>query len=72
MEYIYGSFTKRQIKEAAHAMHNDVHKLLLYKDNQIEEKYLRMMKLFLYFSTMLCLNLVEQRLYLITMELWSH
>lgn len=27
MEYIYGSFTKRQIKEAAHAMHNDVHKL---------------------------------------------
>lgn len=49
MEYIYGSFTKRQIKEAAHAMHNDVHKLLLYKDNRIEEKYLRMMKLFLYF-----------------------
>lgn len=38
MEYIYGSFTKRQIKEAAHAMHNDVHKLLLYKDNRIEEK----------------------------------
>lgn len=72
MEYIYGSFTKRQIKEAAHAMHNDVHKLLLYKDNRIEEKYLRMMKLFLYFSTMSCLNLVEQRLYLITMELWSH
>ena len=38
MKYIYGSFTKRQIKEAAHAMHNDVHKLLLYKDNQIKEK----------------------------------
>lgn len=38
MKYIYGSFTKRQIKEAALAMHNDVHKLLLYKDNRIEEK----------------------------------
>lgn len=72
MKYIYGSFTKRQIKEAAHAMHNDVHKLLLYKDNRIEEKYLRMMKLFLYFFRMSCLNLVEQKLYLIIMELWSH
>lgn len=49
MEYIYGSFTKRQIKEAAHAMHNDVHKLLLYKDNQIEEKIFENDEAFLIF-----------------------
>lgn len=49
MEYIYGSFTKRQIKEAAHAMHNDVHKLLLYKDNRIEEKIFENDEAFLIF-----------------------
>ena len=49
MEYIYGSFTKRQIKEAAHAMHNDVHKLLLYKDNRIEEKIFETDEAFLIF-----------------------
>lgn len=49
MEYIYGSFTKRQIKEAARAMHNDVHKLLLYKDNRIEEKIFENDEAFLIF-----------------------
>lgn len=49
MEYIYGSFTKRQIKEAAHAMHSDVHKLLLYKDNRIEEKIFENDEAFLIF-----------------------
>lgn len=49
MKYIYGSFTKRQIKEAAHAMHNDVHKLLLYKDNRIEEKIFENDEAFLIF-----------------------
>lgn len=49
MEYIYGSFTKRQIKEAAYAMHNDVHKLLLYKDNRIEEKIFENDEAFLIF-----------------------
>ena len=49
MKYIYGSFTKRHIKEAAHAMHNDVHKLLLYKDNQIEEKIFENDEAFLIF-----------------------
>ena len=49
MEYIYGSFNKRQIKEAAHAMHNDVHKLLLYKDNRIEEKIFENDEAFLIF-----------------------
>ena len=49
MKYIYGSFTKRQIKEAAHAMHNDVHKLLLYKDNRIEERIFENDEAFLIF-----------------------
>lgn len=49
MKYIYGSFTKRQIKEAALAMHNDVHKLLLYKDNRIEEKIFENDEAFLIF-----------------------
>ena len=49
MEYIYGSFTKRQIKEAAHVKHNDVHKLLLYKDNRIEEKIFENDEAFLIF-----------------------
>ena len=49
MKYIYGSFTKGQIKEAAHAMHNDVHKLLLYKDNRIEEKIFENDEAFLIF-----------------------
>lgn len=49
MKYIYGSFTKIQIKEAAHAMHNDVHKLLLYKDNRIEEEIFENDEAFLIF-----------------------
>lgn len=38
MQYIYGTFTDKQISEAVRAMHNDIHKLLLYKDKRIEEK----------------------------------
>ena len=38
MKYIYGDFTDKQISEAVRAMHNDIHKLLLYKDKQIKEK----------------------------------
>ena len=38
MRYIYGEFTDEQIKEAVKQMHNDIHKLLLYKDNKIEDK----------------------------------
>ena len=37
MQYIYGSFTDKQITEAVRAMHNDIHKLLLYKDKRVEE-----------------------------------
>ena len=53
MKYIYGSFTKRQIKEAAHAMYNDVHKLLLYKDNRIEEKIFENDEAFLIFQNVM-------------------
>lgn len=35
--YLYGKFTDKQIIEATRAMHNDIHKLLLYKDKRIEE-----------------------------------
>lgn len=38
MDYLYGSFTGEQIKKTAQQMHNDVHRLLLYKDKKIEEK----------------------------------
>lgn len=38
MHYLYGEFTDEQINEAVKQMHNDIHKLLLYKDNKIEEK----------------------------------
>lgn len=38
MQYIYGDFTDKQILEAIRTMHSDIHKLLLYKDNRIEEK----------------------------------
>ena len=37
MKYIYGDFTDRQIADAVRAMHNDIHKLLLYKDKHITE-----------------------------------
>ena len=37
MEYIYGEFTEKQISEAVHAMHNDIHRLLLYKDKRVTE-----------------------------------
>ena len=37
MEYIYGEFTDNQISEAVRVMHNDIHKLLLYKDNRVEK-----------------------------------
>ena len=38
MRYIYGDFTDNQIAEATKAMHNDIHKLLLHKDNKIKEQ----------------------------------
>lgn len=36
MKYIYGEFTDNQIKDAVRVMHNDIHKLLLYKDKNVK------------------------------------
>lgn len=49
MRYIYGSFSGKQIKEAARAMHNDIHKLLLYKDPQVEQMIFEDDKAFFHF-----------------------
>lgn len=38
MEYLYGDFSNNQIKINAQIMHNEIHKLLLFKDNKITEK----------------------------------
>ena len=37
MDYLYGKFSDKQIKELSRAMHSDIHKLLLYKDIDIKE-----------------------------------
>lgn len=37
MDYLYGEFTKEQIAEAVRLMHSDIHKLLVYKDKNVEE-----------------------------------
>jgi len=37
MEYLYGSFSNKQIKINSKYMHNEIHKLLLYKDKNITE-----------------------------------
>ena len=51
MRYIYGEFTDEQIKEAVKQMHNDIHKLLLYKDNKIEDKIFDSDEDYIKFST---------------------
>ncbi len=38
MDYLYGSFSDEQIHEMAKQMHNDIHKLLLYKDPDVDQK----------------------------------
>lgn len=38
MKYIYGTFTDDQIIINAKFMHNEIHKLLLYKDKNFKEK----------------------------------
>ena len=37
MKYKYGNFSDAQIKETAKNMHNEIHKLLLYKDSRISD-----------------------------------
>lgn len=41
MQYIYGEFTDKQISEAVRVMHNDIHKLLLYKDRDVEDTFFK-------------------------------
>lgn len=36
MKYLYGDFSDNQIKVNASSMHNDIHKLLLFKDADID------------------------------------
>lgn len=38
MKYIYGEFSDKQIEINAKLMHNEIHKLLIYKDPSIEDK----------------------------------
>ena len=35
MEYLYGEFSDKQIEYSESAMHNAIHKLLLYKDKNV-------------------------------------
>lgn len=37
MTHLYGTFTETQIKENAKIMHSEVHKLLLFKDNNVNQ-----------------------------------
>lgn len=39
MEYLYGDFSDKQIANAKHTMHNEIHKLLLYKDKRIKNTF---------------------------------
>lgn len=38
MRYLYGHFSHKQLDKAVCAMHRDIHKLLIYKDDSIEAK----------------------------------
>ena len=38
MQYLYGEFTDEQINKTVISMHNDIHKLLVYKDPEITEQ----------------------------------
>ena len=37
MKHLYGTFSDSQIQSYATTMHNEIHKLLLHKDNNITE-----------------------------------
>lgn len=54
MEYKYSEFTCKQISELSRLMHNDVHKLLLYKDKKVEEEIFKTDEdFFFYFENLL-------------------
>lgn len=55
MDYIYGYFTDKQIKEAVRVMHSDIHKLLLYKDDKVTDLIFESDEAFLqFFKNILC------------------
>lgn len=37
MKHLYGDFSEKQIKDNATLMHNEIHKLLLHKDENVSE-----------------------------------
>ena len=54
MQYLYGEFTDNQINKTVISMHNDIHKLLLHKDNRIEQQIFNSEEDFLnYFNNLL-------------------
>lgn len=54
MEYLYGTFSDRQIEVNAKYMHNEIHKLLIYKDNDVTKKIFNSENDFLnYFNNLL-------------------
>lgn len=54
MKYLYGEFTDKQIDDTVTSMHNDIHRLLLYKDRDIAESIFESDEDFLnYFSNLL-------------------
>lgn len=38
MDYLYGEFSKEQIRDIEKLMHDTIHRLLLYKDKFVEDK----------------------------------
>lgn len=41
MVYTYGEFTDKQIELNARLMHGEIHKLLLYKDEKVTERFFK-------------------------------
>lgn len=55
MTYLYGEFADKQIELNARLMHGEIHKLLLYKDDNISENLFKDDLEFLsYFHNLLC------------------
>ena len=49
MQYLYGEFSDKQIDEAVKQMHKDIHKLLLYKAEDVTTKIFKSDEEFLKF-----------------------
>lgn len=54
MKYLYGEFSDNQIQSTTLLMHNEIHKLLLYKDNNFKDDIFKSDEEFYnYFSNLL-------------------